>query len=397
MVACCVCTVQEWSKVLRTLKPIWLVRVLVGKNVPVVAVFDLHGNVMQAMADQLNGIFPCHQYPHIDLHERAEEAIDLVIIQLREGWRSQCEVIQLPLLLPTSTTFEGIGARVLAEVLELERSSGLIDLSWFHGFPYTDIAHVGAAIVAISKDGNGRGVAERMAHSLWAQRESFRAISLDGPAAVAVAKRVAESTLSGLVVINETSDNCGGGAPGDGTHLLRAMLDAGLGSEACFGFVVDPVTAAAAHQAGTGKIIDVELGGRTDDLHGEPIRASAYVKALHDGRLILQAMMKGSPLHLGPMARLMIDGMDVIVASRRSQTFDTEPFLELGLDVRRYRYVALKSSNHFRAGFKDVAGAIVTADTPGLVTHNIAVFPRRATNQPMWPLDPHVHFSIGAN
>lgn len=96
--------------------------------------------------------------------------------------------------------------------------------------------------------------------------------------------------------------------------------------------------------------------------------AQAYIKSLHDGRIEMQAMMKGAPINLGPMARLVINDMDVIVASRRSQTFDPEPFLALGIDVRRYEIVALKSSNHFRAGFRDVAAAIVTADPPGLVS-----------------------------
>jgi microcystin degradation protein MlrC len=86
------------------------------------------------------------------------------------------------------------------------------------------------------------------------------------------------------------------------------------------------------------------------------------------------------------MARLVIDGIDVIVASRRSQTFDPEPFLAVGIDVNRYRIVALKSSNHFRAGFKDVAGAIVTADPPGLTTHHVEVFPRQRTSTALWPV-----------
>ena len=84
------------------------------------------------------------------------------------------------------------------------------------------------------------------------------------------------------------------------------------------------------------------------------------------------------------MARIEVDGVDVIVAS---QNFDTEPFLALGIDVIRYKFVALKSSHHFRAGFKDVAAAIVTADTPGLCTHKIDIFARKRTQRPLWPVD----------
>jgi len=170
------------------------------------------------------------------------------------------------------------------------------------------------------------------------------------------------------------------------------MLQAELGNRACFAFLVDAETAAQAHAAGVGSEIHISLGGKTDDLHGAPLELHAYVKSLHDGRLTMRAMFRGAPLNVGPIARLVVDDMDIVVASRRSQTFDTEPFLAVGIDVTHYPIVALKSSNHFRAGFQDLAAAIVTADTPGLTTHHIEVFPRQRTERRLWPLDPQAEF-----
>ncbi len=367
------------------------VRELVG-DIPVTASFDLHGNVTQQMAEQLNGIFVCHHYPHVDMHLRAVEAVAAARSMAASGERARCEVIRLPLLLPTTTTYEGVGERMLQELLELKEKAGpeCLDIGWFHGFPYTDVNHVGSYVVA-SYYGEGtdvRAQAAAFADALWQAREDFRVKSLDGDESVAAAR----AAKSAPVIIHETSDNCGGGTPGDGTHLLRSMLDAGLGAEACFAFLVDPEVAGQAHRAGVGAEIDVHLGGKTDDLHGPPLARRAYVKALHDGRLVMQAMFRGTPLNIGPMARLVINDMDVVVASRRSQTFDQEPFLAVGIDVHKYRYVALKSSNHFRAGFQELAGTIVTADTPGLTTHRIERFPRQRTVRRLWPLDPAAAF-----
>ena len=357
-------------------------------DVPIAASFDLHGNVTQAMADQLNGIFVCRHYPHIDLHLRAGEAVAAVVDMAKSGRRARCEVIQLPLLLPTTTTYEGIGEKMLERLLEHEKQALCLNLSWFHGFPYTDVAHVGSFVAASFYDdvdgGRAMDHAQAFADELWTRREEFVAQSLDAAEAVAQA----QSQSQYPVVIHETSDNCGGGAPGDGTHLLRGMLAAGLGADACFAFVVDAEVAAQAHAAGVGADIEVKLGGKTDDLHGEPLQLNAYVKALHDGRLVMQHMFRGAPINVGPMVRLVVDDMDVVVASRRSQTFDQEPFLAVGIDVMKYKYVALKSSNHFRAGFQELAGAIVTADTPGLTTHKIEVFPRQNTQRRLWPIDP---------
>jgi microcystin degradation protein MlrC len=363
------------------------IRKQVGEQLPIAASFDLHGNITQAMADHLNGVFACQQYPHIDLHLAAAKAVDHVISLAQGAARSSCHVEPLPLLLPTTTTFIGIGEQILASIKAIETRStaqGVIDISWFHGFPYTDVPHVGSSIVVTTTGTSGAAIAASVARELWAAREAFRVISLSADEAVALAQ--AESSYP--VVIHETSDNCGGGTPGDGTHLLRAMLGARLGGDACFGFVVDAEVAQQAHHAGVGANISISLGGKTDDLHGKPLEVMALVKALHDGRVTMQHMFRGMPLNLGPLARLVIEDMDVVVGSVRSQTFDKEPFLAVGIDVMRYKYVALKSSNHFRACYQALASKIITADPPGLSTHRLEVFPRQTTTRRFWPTDP---------
>ena len=366
------------------------VRAVVGPDVPVIATFDLHGNVTQTMADALDGVFACHQYPHVDMHLRSEEAAQLAARLARRALSTAVHVEPVPMLMPTTTTFEGAGLDMLNAMLAAEQTVGVVDVSWFHGFPYTDVPHVGSSVCVTADDATlARSTAVRMAERLWSARASFVPVSLSAEQALAAAADAAARP----VIVNETSDNPGAGTPGDGTHLLRAMLDAGL-ERACFGFIVDPVAARVAHDAGVGAHVELALGGHYDDLHGETLNVSGVVRALHDGDLVLQAMFRGAPLRLGPMARITIDGVDVVVASRRSQTFDPEPFLALGIDVSRYDVVALKSSNHFRAGFRDVAGTIVTADTPGLSTHQIGVFPRRRAQAPLWPVDPGATYPL---
>jgi len=361
------------------------VRSLVGESVPITAAFDLHGNITQRMADVLDGVFACHEYPHIDMHLRAGEAIELIFDMLEKNYRPTLAVETVPMLMPTTTTFKGPGKTLRDRVQQLGgEDPDAINVSLFHGFPYADVPHIGCHIVVTSRAGeaHARSLAQQIGRELWAQRESFRALSLSAAEAV----EAAQAATAKPVVINETSDNCGGGSPGDGTHLLRAMLAAKL-DNACFGFIVDPEVADQAHRAGVGSTLHVNLGGKYDDLHGEPLALDVYVKSLHDGRCIMQAMAKGAKISYGKLARLQVEGMDIVVGSNRSQTFDTEPFLAVGIDVLAKDFVALKSSNHFRAGFDTLAGTIITADPPGLTTHHVEVFPRTLSSQPLWPLD----------
>jgi microcystin degradation protein MlrC len=52
------------------------------------------------------------------------------------------------------------------------------------------------------------------------------------------------------------------------------------------------------------------------------------------------------------------------------------------------RVVALKSHQHFRGGFQQLAGTIIRADTPGFTTSNLRDLPFRNIRRPIWPLDP---------
>ncbi len=143
-----------------------------------------------------------------------------------------------------------------------------------------------------------------------------------------------------------------------------------------------------AHKRATGATISVRLGGKTDDLHGAPIEAEAYIKCLTDGRFRLTTPMgRGLLVDLGPMARLQIGGVDVLVGSFRQQVLDDEIFLLHGIDVRRYRIVAVKSSAHFRAGYTHLATAIIAADAPGATTLDLSGFPYHRIRRTMWPLD----------
>ena len=367
------------------------IRHQVGEAIPVTAAFDLHGNVTQAMADALDGCFACHLYPHTDMHLRAREAIDLIVDMLEFNYRPVTHVETIPMLVPTTTTMLGVGKDILAQMLSAESELNVVDVSWFHGFPYTDIPEVGSHIVVTTKGDREQAqkIAQRMAWILWEARETFRPESLSAKQAL----QAAHFSNNKPVVINEVSDNCGGGAPGDGTHLLREMIEQNL-ERSCFGFVVDAEVAEQAHEAGVGATISISLGAKEDDFHGTPLRLNAYVKALHDGRLIMLAMARGSRLNLGKLVRLVVGGVDIVVASNRSQTFDQGPFLAVGIDVTEYDVVALKSSNHFRAGFHQIAGEIVTADTPGLTTHQISHFPRLNAGRPLWPLDERASYEL---
>ena len=369
-------------------------------NIPLVVPLDLHGNITPEMGESIDVMLGVHEYPHTDCYERAAECIELLPQLVSGELIPTTAVVQLPILLPTSTTDEGPAAVMRDLCLAAEADANVIDAALFHGFPYTDIAATGSSIVVTTNNDRelAQQIANRLAAKMWASRNDFLSESTAPEVALELAQRVI-AERGGPVVINDTADNPGGGTPGDGTHLLGAMISAGL-SDACFGFVFDPAVATQAHQAGVGSTIKVSLGGKHGPLHGPSLELEAYVKTLTDGRFVYtNQMMAGLPANYGPSARLVVGGqrgrggLDIIVTSRRSQTFDPGVFELHGIDVEKRSIVGLKGSQHFRAGFREIATAMIAADSPGLTTIEVTVFDHPNSGRSLWPIDPELDWT----
>lgn len=360
-------------------------RAIVGSELPIVVTLDLHGNITQEMVDHSNLLLGVNYYPHIDMYDRGIEAV-IRAIQIVRGEIAPTAHLALPPMLIPSTTSEDPSIETINQACwAWEAKPGVLDCTFFHGFGWTDLPRAGVSVYAATNNDPelAKQAAEDVAAFIWSRRDTF----LVDPVSPAEAIKRALAVEGQPVVINDGADDPGGGAPGDGTYLLQAMLDAGL-DNACFGFMVDPDVAEQAHTAGADSTIRIRLGGKIDDWHGDTIETEAYVKTVTDGRFVHSTPMSaGSPADYGKCARLQIGGIDVIVSSFRTQTIDEEIFLLHGIDIRRYKIVGLKSSDHFRAGFRPIAAAIIGCHTRGLVSPDFTTFPYKRLQRPMWPLD----------
>ena len=81
--------------------------------------------------------------------------------------------------------------------------------------------------------------------------------------------------------------------------------------------------------------------------------------------------------------------MSAHCAPARRDSFDD--FVFMGIDPYAARSIVVKSSIHYRAGFRHVfeAGRIIEIDTPGLTCSNHAALPWARIPRPFYPLDLH--------
>lgn len=350
------------------------VRAIIGPDIPLAASLDPHANKTAAMVQHSDVLVPYRTYPHIDQKETGALATQLLLRMIREGRRPAKILRELDFWtpLPGQCTMVGPMAEVMAERARLGEAPGLWELGFCFGFPYVDFPGCGMAIATYADTPEQAAEATESLARFIAAKETDFALGVV-PAAEGVARAIAARDASGPVVLADTQDNPGGGGHGDTTGLLAELIRQDA-QAAVLAPMNDAESAAACHAAGEGAEIALDLGGRSD---GAPLRVTALVEKLSDGRFTLSGPMgKGNPADLGPAALIRVaPGVRVVLVSRKMQAHDQEIFRFLGIEPAEQKIVAVKSSVHFRAHFQPIASEVIVVTAPGPVVADPAVLP----------------------
>lgn len=368
------------------------VRAAVGPNVPVIAVLDLHANVSSEMVRLADVLIPYDTYPHVDNAERGAEAVALAARQARGEIRPTSALAKMPLLPDGPKQYSKIEPTVsiMARAFEMESRSGVLNVGVAFAFPFADCPFPGMGVIATTDDNPplAQALADELATEIWSRREEFRAETMTVEEAI----HAAMESEDGPVVLADLGDNPGGGTACDGTALLWGLLDLGA-PNAAFAVIADREVVAAAFAAGQGAQLTVELGGKTDDMHGYPIPITATVRSISEGDFVYEGPMDaGRADTLGKTAVLTCEGrygntVDVIVCERRVQALDAAVFRSQGIEPTERKILGVKSAVHFRGSFTPIASRIIEVNTPGLTSIDLRRFPYTRIPRPIWPLD----------
>jgi microcystin degradation protein MlrC len=367
------------------------VREVVG-SLPIVAVLDLHANISQGMVALADALVGYDTYPHVDMYERGLEAASIMTRIVRGGLRTARALRKPPLMppLPKQCTSYETPMRALVELAHRrEQEPGIVAITVAAGFPYADVPEAGLGVLAIADGDQARAdaVADEIASLAWARRHDFviRCTSVEEALTIAA---TAPADAGGPLVLADTADNPGAGAPCDGTILLQGLLERGV-QNAALGAIWDPQAVEVCRIAGVGANVELLLGGKTDHLHGAPLAVSGHVRLLSDGRFFnLGPMNTGAETRMGPTAILVCEGVEIVITSNRVQALDAGLFVSQGIDPRRKRVLVLKSSVHYRGAFEPLASRVVEVDTPGLSNSDLSRYPYQHVRRPIFPLDP---------
>ncbi len=370
------------------------VRQWVGPRCPVIAVHDLHCNIGKTMVDNATALIVEDTYPHVDMAERGMEAARMMVRTVRGeihptlGWRS------IPLFWAAAKmiTAEEPMSLAIDQLHDLEKKPGVLTASVGVGYQWADVNCAGTSTLVVT-DNDPAGAQEKaddLARWIWARKELWQRQPLSPSQALARGEALGKFPI----VLADQADNPGGGAPSDGTEILRLFLQRQL-QDAAVLYIVDPETVRMACQAGVGRVVDLEVGGKSHPLVGPPVVMRAEVLAVSDGRFVYDGpMFAGLEGDHGDSVLLRQEGVYVVAITLAHQPIDLAFTRGLGLDCARMRYLCVKSTGHFRSGFGSVAGSIFNVDAASVFTQDFSKLPFKRLGRKIFPMQPETTFEI---
>jgi len=352
------------------------VRRQVGRELPVVASLDFHSNTTRAMLEASSGLVGYRTYPHVDMAQTGMRAAALMESIFSRG-NAKRAFRQLDYLVPLNwqcTTIEPASS-LFRLLRQLEGEPGIRSMTFTPGFPAADIYDCGPAVFGYADtETQAQRAVDVLARAAAQAEPDFAGILYSPADGVREASRIALGA-SRPVVLADTQDNPGAGGDSNTMGMLRALVELNA-QNAALGIIADPEVALAAHQAGVGAEITVEMGGKSALAGDDPFTGTYKVEQLGDGRFDATGpMYAGARMDLGPMARLKIRDVAVVVASKKAQLADRSMLRHVGIEPADKSIVVVKSSVHFRADFEPIAETILVCAAPGPMVANPADLP----------------------
>jgi microcystin degradation protein MlrC len=308
------------------------VRTVIG-GAPLIVSHDLHGNLTRDRVELADAIVAYQTNPHRD-HARVGKkagrlAIGTVLGEIKPvmAWRT------LPMILGGGKTIDFLSPMraVFRRMASAERH-GVLSASTFMVHPWNDNPALGWSTLAVAD--NDLAAADRVADELatmcWDRRHEQPPSFPDAKTAIAEARSAKLRRRLGCVTMADASDVVTAGAPGDSTHLLRALLQEGAGMLA-YAAVRDPAAIATLWPRAPQDVVALSIGGTLDPARSPPLPVRGTIVGKYDrvgfGRTIV----------------LAVDHVRVVITEGPAMVMRPSFYTEVGLDPWRADIVMVKN------------------------------------------------------
>jgi microcystin degradation protein MlrC len=348
-------------------------RKVVGPNCLMSASYDLHGNISKRVIDNLDMLSAFRTAPHIDREATMLRATNMLVHCVEGRLRTTLIWSQIPVLMPgeRSSTEWNPGKRLWAQLPQLNKTPGVLDVSMLVGYVWADEPRSTASVVVTGTNAaNEKKIALNLAQQYWDARKEFNFGTEVCSLEECVKKAMNAKTQP--VILADSGDNPTGGGNGDQATVLEALLNAKAQSVVFAGIADRPATEAM-YKAGVGATVPVSIGATLDPLASKPVKVQAKVQFLLEEK---------NPARRE--AAVQIDGVTLVLSAYRRPYHDIVDFTRLGIDPKSFKIIVVKSG-YLSPELAPIANPSLMALTDGSINQDIVHLPANKYRKPTYP------------
>lgn len=362
----------------------------IGPVAPLVTALDCHAVVTRQMIEASTALVAYRTHPHVDLVETGARAARILLDVLEGKTQPVVRTCRVPLIFPPPDdgTSSGPFKELFDTFIAWDDLEKVIACSLCSSFAWQDVPEQGSCAIAVT-DGDAE-LAQKLANDLaqrtWQLREGFSPAPM---ISVAEAMQLAAQIDGCPVVITDSADTVGGGAPGDNSVLLEQVLKhRNLIDGLILAHLPDELVVAELAHAQVGDTVSVRVGGKRDTRFCTPLAVTGRLESVTEGP-IADDLGAGttSMIETGPIVCLALDNVRLVLTQR--VIFGPQPslFRRVGIEPFESKVVTLKTGIGFKKTYGPVAKAVFRADCPGAESYELSRYDFRNVSRPIYPLD----------
>ncbi len=358
-------------------------------DLPIVGTLDAHANLSAAMVENCNALIAYRTNPHLDQRQRGRQAAALLMQVVRTEVAPQMAAVLPPMAINIEKQCtDEPHLQPLYSLADEQLQRGLLANSILLGFPYSDVAEMGSAVIAVAETrAEADSNAIELASQMWRDRSAFVGEFIEPAEAVedCLGNRGSNTAPTCLL---DMGDNVGGGSAADGTFLFAEMHKRRI--PRCFVCLYDPGAVATCVERGVGAQIRIEVGGKTDRLHGSPVHIDARIISRHDGRFSETQPRHGGMTRFDQGETVVLEtdyGAVVMLTTRRMTPFSLQQLVSCGVDPSQFQMIVAKGVNAPLAAYREVCNDFIRVNTQGSTCADMMKLNYSRRRAPLFPFD----------
>ena len=370
----------------------WLLsetRRILGDDIPIVVSLDLHGILTDRIVEHSDAIVAYHTYPHVDFFETGERAARLLLKIVAKEVKPVTAKVAIPALVRGDELITATGR--FGECIRLAQAveSGPRGLSagMFIGNPFTDVPALQTYSFVVTD--NDIDLAKREALLIAAKFWEHHAVMQVPLVSLNEMARIALAHATGTIALVDAADATSSGASGDSNAILRKLMEAEYKGRTLLP-IVDAAAVTVAFAAGIGGRLETTIGGTRDPGRFQPLRITATVRLLSDGRFRSESF--GEEWLAGPTAVLESSNFTIVVSSNAINLYDRSFYFAHGQNPQNFDSVVVKSPHCQHHMYADWCEKMINVDAPGSSSANLPYLGHTRCPRPIFPLDKNVKF-----